>query len=323
VTRHMKRFVMVVVLVAGLRHAGADPAPPWAQGVETSRQDQANVLFDAANQLFAQQAHGPALVKYEAAIALWDHPMIRFNMAVTEIRLDRILEADRDLERAMRFGQAPFTPELYQQALDYQSLLRGRIGDIEVDCRQGEVQVLLDGKPWFECPGKHTMRVIAGEHVIVGERPGFLTSSSRVFVAGGAVTAQRIELVSLEDAAHLEYPRPRWMPWSIAGGGAALAAGGLGFYLAGKNQLESFHRDFANLCTSGCAADLSDHALLRRERDGALLKGKIAVSMMVAGGAVTVGGVVLAILNRPTRRLPQLEAAPTRGGMTASVGWTF
>jgi hypothetical protein len=319
----MKRFVMAVVLVAGLRHASADSAPPWAQGIAKPRQEQANALFDEANQLFAQQAHGPALDKYQAAIALWDHPMIRFNMAVTEIRLDRILDADRDLERAMRFGQAPFTPALYQQALDYQRLLRGRIGDIEVDCGQTEVQVLLDGKPWFECPGTHRVRVIAGEHVIVGERPGFLTSSARVFVAGGGVTTQRVDLVSLEAASRLEYPRPRWVPWSIAGGGAAIAAGGLGFYLAGKNQLESFHRDFANLCARGCSADLSDHALLRRERDGAVLKGKIAVSMMVAGGAVTVGGVVLAILNRPTRRLPQIEAAPTRGGMTAALGWDF
>lgn len=45
--------------------------------------------------------------------------------------------------------------------------------------------------------------------------------------------------------------------------------------------------------------------------------------MMAAGGAVTVGGMVFAILNRPTRTLPRIEAAPTRGGMTASLRWKF
>lgn len=319
----MNRLVIAAFLLAGLSPVHADPAPPWAQGIPKSQQDQASALFEEGNQLFAQQAHGPALEKYEAAISLWDHPMIRFNMAVTEIRLDRILAADRDLAQAMRFGDAPFTPALYQQALDYRALLGGRVGEIEIACDQTGVQVSLDGKPWFACPATRRVRVLAGEHVIVGERAGYLTRSGRVFVAGGAVTAQRVDLVSLEAAAHLEYPRPRWIPWTITAGGAAVALGGLGVYLAGRNQMESFHSEFANLCARGCAADLSDQTLLRRERDGAVLKGKIAVSMWAAGGAVMASGVVLAILNRPIRKLPTIEAAPTPGGMAASVGWRF
>jgi hypothetical protein len=320
---HMKSLVIAMVFVVGIGRALADPSPPWADGVPNAQQEHANALFDEANQLFAQQAHGPALEKYRAAIALWDHPMIRFNMAVTEIRLDRILEADHDLTQAMRFGAEPFTPELYRQALDYQTLLKGRVGAIEVSCEQADVQILLDGKPWFECPGKQTFRALTGEHVIVGDLAGFLTSSSRVFVAGGAVAVQRITLVSLEAAGRLEYPRPRWVPWTIAGSGAAIAAGGLAFYLMGKNQIEAFHNDFASVCAKGCDADLSDQPVLRRERDGAILKGEIAVSMMIAGGAITAGGLVLAILNRPVRKLPRIEAAPTAGGLAASVGWKF
>jgi hypothetical protein len=319
----MKTIVIAVLLVAGLGRVRADPSPPWANGVPQAQQQQANALFDQGNQLFAQQAHGPALEKYRAAIALWDHPMIRFNMAVTEIRLERILEADHDLAQAMRFGATPFTPALYQQALDYQSLLKGRVGVIEVSCEQVDVEIMLDGKPWFECPGQNTFRVLTGEHVIVGDRAGFLTSSSRVLVAGGAVATQRISLISLETAGRLEYPRPRWIPWTIAGSGLAVAAGGLAVYLVGKNEIESFHNDFASVCARGCAADLSDQPALRRERDGAVLKGHIATSMMIAGGAITATGFVLAILNRPVRKLPQIEAVPTSGGMSASVAWSF
>jgi hypothetical protein len=319
----MRSLVVTALLVLAAGHVRAEPAPPWAQGVATPEQDRANALFDDGNQLFAQQAHGPALEKYRAAIALWDHPMIRFNMAVTEIRLDRILEADHDLAQAMRFGAAPFTPELYQQALDYQNLMKGRVGAIEVRCDQVDVQILLDGKPWFACPGERRSRVLTGEHVVVGDHAGFLTSSSRIFVAGGGVTVQRVALMSLEAASSLEYPRPRWIPWTVVGGGLAAFAGGLGFYLVGKNEIEAFHSDFASVCARGCDADLSDQPVLRRNRDSAILKGQVAASLMIAGGVVTAGGIVLAILNRPIRKLPQLEVAPTRGGLSGSVGWRF
>lgn len=315
--------IAVASVIAPAGPAAAESPTPWAHGVPTADQAQANALFEEGNQLFAQKAHALALDKYKAAIALWDHPMIRFNMAVTEIRLERILEATHDLERALRFGEAPFAPGLYHQALDYQTLLKGRIGDLEVSCEQAGVQVMLDGQPLFECPGVRTLRVMAGEHVVVGDRAGFLTSSTRVVVASGDTAAHRIQLVSLEAATVIEYPHPRWLPWTIVGGGAAITLGGLGFYLAGKDQLASFHNDFASQCASGCEADLSDHAVLKGARDGAALKGQIAASMAIVGGAVTAAGVVFAVINRPVKKLPRIEAAPLPGGASATVRWEF
>jgi hypothetical protein len=114
---------VLVTLVAASSPARADETP-WAKGVPAPQQDKANALFAEANQLFGQQADGPALEKYKAAIALWDHPMIRFNMAVTLIRLDKVLDAADALEAALRFGSQPFTKELFQQAQTYQQLLK-------------------------------------------------------------------------------------------------------------------------------------------------------------------------------------------------------
>ena len=64
------------------------PAPemPWSVGVPLAVQARANALYDEGNQLFVQQAHAPALEKYKQALALWDHPLIRFNLAVTDLR---------------------------------------------------------------------------------------------------------------------------------------------------------------------------------------------------------------------------------------------
>ena len=65
----MTRLV-ILLLVAATVPARADDE--WAHGVSADRQSQATALFAEANNLFARQAHGPALDKYKAAIAIWD-----------------------------------------------------------------------------------------------------------------------------------------------------------------------------------------------------------------------------------------------------------
>ena len=317
----MKTLAFVIAVCAA-RVAAAEPE--WARGVPTDVQARANELFAQANQLFAEQAHAPALEKYQAALALWDHPLIRFNMAVTLIRLDRILEATDNLERAMRFGAAPFdTKDRYQQALDYQALLRGRVGTVDASCDQGGARVTLDGSPWFECPGTQHKRVLAGEHAVVAEKAGFMTSSRRLVVAGGQNAAVKLELVPIERAVKLQYPYARWAPWTVAGGGAALALGGVFVWLAGKSQMDRFQADFALACQMGCKPDLSDQPGLASERDSAKLKGAIGIGMMIGGGAFAVGGAIAGVLDRPKRILPSLEVQPTPGGVSARVGWRF
>ena len=296
---------------------------PWETGVSQENRDKANQIFSEANALFAQQAHQPALEKYNEAIKLWDHPLIRYNMAVSLIRLDRMLEAADSLDAALRFGQAPFTAEHYLQAIDYQNLVSGRVGNVEAKCSQDGVQILLDGKPWFQCPGSKKQRVLAGEHVIVGEKKEFATKSRHLVVAGRATASAELTLESFDSVVKYEYPSPRWLPWTVTGAGVAVALGGLGFWFAGRNQMDKFEADFAMGCPTGCEADLSQHTLLADARDSAQFKGKVAVTMMITGGAITIGGVVWAIINRPKRVRPAMEVQPTNGGIAASFSGHF
>jgi hypothetical protein len=315
------RAIVILAMLAFALPAHADP--PWAKGVSEKDQDKANALFAEGNQLFTQLAHAPALEKYKAAIALWDHPMIRFNMAVTLVRLERMLDAADQLEHALRYGDKPFTKELYQQALDYQNLISRQLGHVEVTSKQDGTAIMLDGKPWFVAPGSKAIRVEAGEHVIVAERKGYMTESRRVVVAGGKTVKESISLMPLERAVIIEYKHPRWIPWTVTAVGGAVALGGLGMWLWGDKQLDDFTRQFVRECPTGCEADLGMHRALAEAQDSALLKGKIGVSMMVAGGAVTVSGLVWGLWNRPIRRVPKVEVAPTAGGVAASTTWRF
>jgi hypothetical protein len=305
--------------------APADENKAWAQGVPPDVQAKARALYEEGNTLFAQQSHAPALDKYRQAIALWEHPLIRFNMAVTEIRLERILEAADDLEKALKYGDKPFKPELYQQALDYQTLVKGRVGYIEASCDQAQAKLLLDGKAWFDCPKTEKIRVLTGEHTILAEKPGFLTSSKKVVVDGGELVQEKVKLVPLDSAVVLKYPYRRWIPWTMTGIGVAVGLGGVGTWFLGKNQMDQFEADYSAQCQNGCEPGLTapEHRSLAAQRDSAELKGQIGIAMMGVGGAVAITGVVLAIMNRPTRILPNVEVAPKAGGGVAKVGWRF
>lgn len=315
------RGVLVFLLVAHAV-AHADSATPWADGIPHEQQAQANEVFAQANQLFAKQAYTEALGKYEAAIARWDHPMIRFNMAVTLIRLDRYLQAADALDKALHYGAAPFTPELYQQAMDYQKLVAGRVAWIEPSCRQPGARVAIDGKPVFNCPATQRIRVLAGEHQIVAEAEGYMPLTRRVVVAGGATARVPLDLIPV-DSVTLEYPVRRWLPWSVAGAGGAIALGGLAFWISGKSQMDRFDREYAIECAASCESDLSQHRALRDQRDGALLKNGIGVTMIAIGGAAIAGGVIWAVLNRPHRVLPRLELQPVTGGASVHLEGTF
>jgi hypothetical protein len=300
----------------------AEKVEPWEKDVSEADQAKANALFAEANSLFAEKAHPAALEKYKAAIALWDHPMIRFNMAVTLIRLDRMLEAAAELEQALRYGATPFTPELYEQALDYQTLVNKQLGFVEVTCKEPGAHILLDGKRWFDGPGTKQMHITSGEHSIVGEKNGFITVAKRVVVAGGTTAKESVQMFPLESAMVIEYKHPRWMPWTFGGIGAAAAGAGIALFVMGSSELDQFTTAFTRECPTGC--ELSMHQDLADQQDKALMKKRIGESMMLGGGAIVVTGIIWGVTNRRTRKIgPHMEVAPTAGGASATASWSF
>jgi len=306
--------------------ARADPVwTPPDQHASDADQRKADALYNDGIALLAQEAYGPALDKFKAAVALWDHPAIRLNAALTEIELDRVLDAADDLEAALRYGAAPFPAEKYRNALIQRKLLAGRIGTLEVACDQAGA-VLLDGKPWFNCPGTQRARLLANEHLIVAEAKGYMTVSRRVVVAGGATAREKLALVPLESVVKLEYPFPRWTPWTTTAVGAAIGIGGIVFWFLGRNEIERFDSQFATDCMAGCSKELNANDVeraLASERASAELKGNVGVAMMIVGGVAVIGGATWAILNRPRRVLPAMEVVPTAGGAAAIARWRF
>jgi tetratricopeptide (TPR) repeat protein len=300
----MMRLGLIVVLALALapRVAFADDA--WASGVTQAQQDRANELFAAGNELFARGAHAAALEQYRAALALWDHPLIRLNAAVAELRVDRILEAADDLDHALAYGAQPFpTAALYQQALDYQRLVQARVGTLQASCTQPTVHVVLDGAPWFECPGTRTRRVVAGEHVLAAsdDRQELAPQSQRVVVAGTTSAT-----IALEPPA----TNVRLVAGKVSVGvGAALVGLAVGVGLYARHEYRQAFED------GHCASGVCDAAGYAKTQN-AIGIGWVGTGLGVVGIATAgVGAVLWATSRRSVTVVPTVE--PTHAGLAA------
>lgn len=179
------------------RLAGAPSAPApsagnarsWAEGVSESEQAVAFEFYSAGNREFVEMRYSQALAKYREAIRHWDHPAIRFNMAICLINLDQIVEARDNLERSLAHGVAALGADAHAQALTQRMLLDGKLARLTLDCPEPDEEVMIDGKLVFKGPGTVEQFLLPGEHQVVATKPGFLPASRKIVLAarGSAV----------------------------------------------------------------------------------------------------------------------------------------
>jgi hypothetical protein len=174
------------------RPAAHGEARPWAAGVSEREQALALELYLAGNQEFAESRFTLAIAKYREALWYWDHPAIRFNMAVSLINLDQSIEAQENLESSLRYGAAPLGVSLYNQGLTYRKLLDAQLVRLRIACPEPDAKVTLDGKVLFTGPGSTEQIVLPGEHQVVATKVGFVTVSETLVLVAGKTSAYEI-----------------------------------------------------------------------------------------------------------------------------------
>jgi tetratricopeptide (TPR) repeat protein len=130
-------FACLLALPAKHAHGQLSPAltRPWAAGVSDSEQAIARELYVAGNREFAELRFAQALAKYKEAIQHWDHPAIRYNMAVCLINLDQLVEARDNLERSLAYGAAPLEGDTYGHGLTSRKLLDAQLAHLKIAAR--------------------------------------------------------------------------------------------------------------------------------------------------------------------------------------------
>lgn len=303
----------------------AAEARPWAQGVSEAEQATALELFNAGNQEFAESRFDQALGKYREAIRHWDHPAIRFNIAVVLINLGQTVEARENLVWTLAHGAAPLGADTYAQAQTYQKLLDAQLGHMRLTCQEPGATVTLDGKLLFTSPGSVELFLLPGEHQVVATKAGFITASKMLILIAGKLTAYNISIEA--KAVPREVRRwAQWKPWAMIGSGGAV--GGLGmvvYTLAGK-QFAAHDRLVASKCGGGCAADVvaiyPEIPRLKRHAENEQI---VAFSLLSAGGALVVAGLVAVVMNQPRLQLEPGRSVPAialiPGGLQVSTNW--
>jgi len=301
----------------------ADAARPWAEGVSEADQAAARELYLAGNREFAESRFAQALAKYREAIRRWDHPAIRYNMAVCLINLDRPLEARAALEHGLAHGAEPLGSEAYAQALTYRKLLDAQLARVKIVCPEHGAIVTLDGRYLFTAPGAAEQFLLPGGHQVVATKPGLVTASRALTLVAGQPAVYEIRPTA-ELAAVIG---PRWKYWRyVAVAGGVAIAGGAISYLAARSKYDEYDRDFASRCPGGCDdAHIAMFPSLRVERDTADIERSVAWTALSIGGAAVLTGVIGTLLDqprvRPMTREPAVRAVP--GGAVVSIGWGF
>jgi hypothetical protein len=309
---------VVCALALAAATARADDRP-WAAGVSEAEQTTAYDLFGQGNDLLEKGLYAPALDLYRQAIGHWDHPTIRYNMAVALINLQRTLEAYDNLERSLRFGAAALEPDIHKQALAYQRLLGGQIAELTIECTLAGARIALDGNELMTCPGRRTERLLAGGHRLVGEKSGYLTRRIELALSGGQRRKVAMDLMTLEQSTVSRRRWARWKPWAVIGGGTALGLAGLGFALQSRATLSSYDDAVAVLCEDMPCDEAMLPPNVRDAYGRGKRQGKIGIGLLIAGGAVAGTGAVLLYLNRAVTERIGYEAAPIVGPGTVGL----
>jgi tetratricopeptide (TPR) repeat protein len=318
----MSRRLLIALVLAHASVAAAQGADsPWSRGVTDEQKKTAQGLLEQGNQLMLASKFKEAVPIYERALASWDHPAIRFNLVKALIGLDKVLDAAENLDKALAYGAAPLEDQVYNEALNYQRLLKNQIATIELRCDQAGVKLALDGKPALTCPGTRELRVLPGAHSIVGAGPSLVTEVRDVTLIGGTRTS---ESFALREPGEPVRRWATWKPWAVVAGGAAFTATGVVFNVLARNRRDDLHARAATQCSvRGCDAERYEELGLRALEDRVNAYNTVSMIALGVGGAGMIAGGVLVMLNRVSPEAPRVAVQPGATGVTVTVGGSF
>jgi hypothetical protein len=301
---------------------------PWADGVPEAEQALATELYIAGNQEFTESHFAQALAKYKEAIRHWDHPAIRYNIAICLINLDQPVEARDHLEKSLAYGAPPLKGDTYLEGLTHRKLLEGQLAHITISSAEPGAEIALDGKLLFIGPGSAARYLLPGEHRVGATKPGFLTTFTTLVLVAGKRTTHDMPALERKPTTRIARRWDWWKPWAMIASGTAL--GGIGglTYLAATRNYAAFDKEVEIQCPSGCTSEeLAGIPGLSGPRDRGRIEQGIALTLFSVAGLAMLAGAIGVVLNQPRVvvdvALPTPVVTPVRGGMTASIIWRY
>jgi tetratricopeptide (TPR) repeat protein len=310
----------LAVTVSLAAHAQAnEPERPWAKGVSKDRQTKALALFREGNASLKESVFATAADKYREALAVWDHPAVHYNLALSLVNLDKPLEVHEHLTAALKYGPAPLDDDKYQQAQRYLALIERQLTKLKITCSVDGATVRIDGNPIFTAPGEWEGLVRAGNHVLSASKEGFLPDERSLVFAGG--DSQKFDLRVFKAEELTEYRRAfsPVIPWTALGLGVAAIGTGVGLHLSAANGYREYDQQISGCSGSDGSVRLAcqpttNTQTIRTNADGMQSGG---IALYAVGGVALAASAVLFYVGRPvayqrnvTVEAPRVTVAP-------------
>lgn len=294
--------VLVLAIPAAHAEVPRTGAEPWYQQSTAEARQRAQALFAEAIDKHRQLLREEAMALYEQALAEWDNPDIRWDLALLLMDLGQYLRAHEQLESTLHWGAALGAERLRDVQARMRALETQRLARIEAYSPEPGANIELDDQPWFRGAGRRSTPVLPGTHYIASTKPGYFPVTRSVYVTAG----QKAHAELAMDADHLVETRrwAAWKPWTVIAAGVAVTAVGAGLELQALAQRTAAAEALRDRCHTLTCEPARSPAVY----DRAVTEHRLAVGGFAVGGAAVAVGVALAWFNQP--RTHRAEARP-------------
>jgi hypothetical protein len=289
---------------------------PWLQRTSLEQRSATKALVKEGNKRFNNSQFSEAEKKYTAALAIWEHPAIHYNLALALPEQSRPTEVYEHLLAAMQHGERPLGAGRYNYARTLIERMKAGYAWVEVSCAC-EASAKISSGEWLvrKKDGSFWGLVPPGTHTLVATMKNHPPAATSLSLTGG----QQVRLRLGESR-----PYSTWKLVTALGAGAAVAAGGGLLHVQAGKDFRAFD-DGINRC-GGCIPEPG----VARHRKRALTLQKVAVGSYALGGAAVLTSLVFLYNNQLQSRLLPMEhdearlvIAPTLGGQEKGLLATF
>jgi hypothetical protein len=276
--RHLVAAVAAVVLAMV-------PAQAVAQQPAQDNVGVASEHFQRGVKMYQEDDFRGALIEFKRAYELAPNWAVLYNMGQSEYQLRDYVAALHSLEQYVKEGGAQIPPDRRSQVDREIGELRGRVAHVTIASNQESVDVMLDDAPIGKASGTEPVLVGAGRHKLSASKPGFVTASKTVDIAGGDTLTIRLDLAP-------EAPPAPPPPHDTPSYGLAIAGGVVGVLgIAGGTVFGVLTMNNKSTLDGECNASKVCHGSAQSDIDAYTRNGIVSgVSFGVGAIGLLVGG---------------------------------
>ncbi len=272
--------------------------------------------FETGLKLYEDGDYSLALIEFERAYSFVPDFRVLYNIGQVSVQLGRYAKASQALEHYLKDGGAKLPAARVASVRNDLKMLEGRTAHLRVHSNVEGADILLDDSLLSKTPVTEPLLVDAGEHRITLRKPGYVTRSQPLVLAGRDESTVEADLVEEPKAPQLPErpplvtltkppqnpiivpppPAPKPNEWLYVGWGATglLAVGWAVTGTIGVRAASDLHNAL-NQPTNG-----SELQSLKNKARGWLL----AADITGAAAVVTGGTTLYFTLKHPNREQP-------------------